>query len=442
METKADIIRVEILEKVKEYYLEKFGEIETFVPGVSSIRYAGRVFNEFELINLVDSSLDFWLTTGRYSEEFCGKLEDFFNVSNAILTNSGSSANLLAISALCSEKLYERKLNPGDEVITVAAGFPSTLSPIIQNNLLPVFIDVELGTYNVAVERLVGAISKKTKAIFLAHTVGNPFEVIQIQKIAKEYDLWFIEDNCDALGSKYDKKLTGTFGHISTISFYPAHHITTGEGGCVITDDLVLANIMKSIRDWGRDCYCDGGESNTCGIRYKQKLGNLPLGYDHKYTYSHIGYNLKMTDLQASIGSAQIDKIEYFIEKRKANFILLKKALEQFTDFLILPKATPNSDPSWFCFMITVKENKYFTRNELTYFLASRKIETRNLFAGNLLLQPAFLKIKHRIFGSLENTNYIMENSFFLGVYPGLKIEHIEYIIQSFNLFFSKKLIK
>lgn len=431
----SELIRKQIHELIIKYYNEKFSE-EDFNPEKDIVNYAGRIFNEKELINLVDSSLDFWLTSGRFSEEFVEKLEDYFDVENVILTNSGSSANLLALSALTSLKLGNDRLKSGDEVITVAAGFPSTLAPIIQNQLVPVFVDVNIGTYNIITKNIEEAISEKTKAIFLAHTLGNPFNLDVIMSLADKYNLYVIEDNCDALGSRYNNKLTGTFGDIATGSFYPAHHITTGEGGCLIVEDDELAKIIKSYRDWGRDCYCESGENNTCGKRFSQQFGTLPFGYDHKYVYSHIGYNLKMTEIQAAIGAAQMDKLEGFIETRISNYNKLFQGLVNYSKYLILPEATHNSKPSWFCFIISVKQNEKFTRNDLVKFLNERKIETRNLFAGNLLRQPAFENIKHRVVGELKNTDYIMNNTFFVGNYPGINQKKIDYIISKFDEFF------
>lgn len=433
MDPKEKALRNEIKQKVTEFYNLKHNKKALFVPGQSVVHYAGRVFDDGELSKLVDASLDFWLTSGRFSEEFVEKLADFYDVPEIILTNSGSSANLLAVSALTSLNLGEKRLKPGDEIITVAAGFPSTVSPIIQNQLIPVFVDVDVETYNIMAERIADAISSKTKAIMIAHTLGNPFDLNTVMEIVKKHDLWLIEDNCDAMGSKYAGKLTGTFGHIGTGSFYPAHHITTGEGGCIITDDLELARLIRSFRDWGRDCYCEGGENNTCGRRFSAKFGDLPLGYDHKYVYSHIGYNLKMTDLQAAIGSAQIDKIQYFTQERKKNFKKLFTGLADLQDYLKLPQATKNSDPSWFCFPISVKENSKLTRDELVQLLTTEKIETRNLFGGNLLRHPAFLNIKKRIVGDLTNTDIVMERTFFIACYPGLNDEKIQYIIDVFH---------
>jgi CDP-4-dehydro-6-deoxyglucose reductase, E1 len=396
------------------------------------------VFDENELVNLVNSSLDFWLTSGRFSEDFEMKLTEYFDVSDAILVNSGSSANLIAISSLTSPKLGKRKLNAGDEVITVAAGFPATVAPIIQNNLIPVFVDIEIGSYNAIVDSVKEAVSPKTKAIFIAHTLGNPFDLDTIVNITQKHNLWLIEDNCDALGSRYNGRLTGTFGHIATLSFYPAHHITTGEGGCVITNDEDLARIARSYRDWGRDCYCTGGENNTCGKRFSQQFGTLPYGYDHKYVYSHIGYNLKMTDMQAAIGCAQMDKLEGFTRKRKSNFAKIYQGLKKFEEYLILPKATPRSDPSWFVFLITVKDNSRFSREDIVGFLNENRIETRNLFCGNILRQPAFMNIERRVVGDLKNTDYVMNNTFFIGVYPGMTDEKITYMIEKFHDYFNR----
>ena len=423
-------LKAEILAKVEEYYRQVHAPAQgaAFVPGKTRVNYAGRVFDQEELVSLVDSSLDFWLTAGRYAEEFSGKLEDFYDVSDVILTNSGSSSNLLAISALTAESLAERRLLPGDEVITVAAGFPATVAPIVQNRLVPVFVDVEIGTYNIDVSKLDAAFSSKTKAVFIAHTLGNPFNLEAVCAFTEKHGLWLIEDNCDALGSRYRGKLTGTFGHIATGSFYPAHHITTGEGGCVITDDPALARIIKSFRDWGRDCYCEGGENNTCGCRFTKQYGTLPKGYDHKYVYSHIGYNLKMTDMQAAIGAAQMDKLQMFTDRRKENFRLITEGLRGLEDFFILPQATEHSDPSWFAYILTLRESAPFSRVELAQHLDENLIETRGLFAGNLLRQPGYMNIEHRVVGGLENTDYIMNNTLFMGVFPGLTQAKINYV--------------
>jgi CDP-6-deoxy-D-xylo-4-hexulose-3-dehydrase len=399
------------------------------------VHYAGRVFDAEELCNLVDASLDFFLTANRYAERFEAEFAEYFSLSNALLVNSGSSANLVALTTLTSPKLGDRRLKPGDEVITVAAGFPTTLAPIVQNRLVPVFVDVNLGDYTAIPEQLAVAVGPRTRAIMMAHTLGVPFDLDTAMALVKAHDLWLIEDNCDALGSRYRDRLTGTFGHLATVSFYPAHHITMGEGGCVVTDNEDLARIARSIRDWGRDCYCSGGENNTCGKRFTQQFGSLPLGYDHKYVYSHIGYNLKVTDMQAAIGCAQLQKLGRFIAQRKANYHRLLEVLRPYEDRLILPEATNHSDPSWFGFVISVRDNAGFTRNDLSRFLELNRIETRNLFSGNLLRHPAFEAIEHRVVGDLHNTDFIMKNSFFIGVYPDLDEAQLEYVTAAFARF-------
>jgi CDP-6-deoxy-D-xylo-4-hexulose-3-dehydrase len=427
-------IRKEILLKTTEYYNAKFAKTD-FVPGKSRINYAGRVFDQAELINAVEASLDFWLTEGRFSESFAEKIGDFLGVEHVLLTNSGSSANLLAFSALTSEKLGEKRLKPGDEVISVAAGFPATITPIIQNGLIPVFVDVSIPTYNIDIEMMQSAITSKTKCIFIAHTLGNPFDVPAVMKMANEKNLWVIEDNCDAFGSEYKGSKTGTFGHLSTISFYPAHHITTGEGGAICTNNSQLANIVRAFRDWGRDCYCAGGENNTCGKRFSQQFGDLPLGFDHKYVYSEIGYNLKMTDIQAAIGAAQIDKLPEFCDRRKENFKEWTRIFSKYPEYFILPEATEGADPAWFAFIVTLKKGTPFTRDEITQTLNSNLIETRNLFAGNITKQPGFINQLWRISDHLKNTDYIMNNTFFLGTYPGLTtmmFEFVEDVIDTF----------
>ena len=420
-------IRKDIISKTIEYYNAKFAKTD-FVPGKSRINYAGRVFDQAELVNAVEASLDFWLTEGRFSESFTEKISEFLGVEHVLLTNSGSSANLLAFSALTSEKLGEKRLRPGDEVISVAAGFPATVTPIIQHGLIPVFVDVTIPTYNIDVEMMRKAISSKTRCIFIAHTLGNPFNISAVLKLASEFNLWVIEDNCDAFGSEYQGKKTGTFGHISTISFYPAHHITTGEGGAICTNDSQLAGIVRAFRDWGRDCYCTGGENNTCGKRFSQQFGNLPLGFDHKYVYSEIGYNLKMTDIQAAIGSAQIDKLPEFCNARKENFKEWSRIFSKYPGHFILPEATENSDPAWFAFIVTLKEETRLKRDDITRHFDANFIETRNLFAGNLTKQPGFMNQKFKIADNLQNTDYIMNNTFFLGTYPGLEKEMFEYV--------------
>lgn len=431
-------IRKEIFDLVREIHLLRYGGRE-FIPGKTPVRYAGRVFDEQEMINLVDASLDFWLTAGRFAEEFESRFAEYFDVSDAVLVNSGSSANLVAMSTLTSPKLEERQLRPGDEVITAAAGFPTTVAPVVQNGLVPVFVDVQLATYNVIEEQVAEAIGPKTRAIFIAHTMGNPFNLAALTGLAEKHHLWLIEDNCDALGSRYEGRLTGTFGDLATFSFYPAHHITMGEGGCVVTNSEDLARVARSFRDWGRDCYCSGGENNTCGKRFTQQFGSLPYGYDHKYVYSHIGYNLKVTDMQAAIGVAQLDKLEGFIQARKSHFKAIHDGLKPFEDRIILPEATPASDPSWFGFVISVRPGARFTRNELTGYLEQAGIETRNLFSGNLTRQPAYLDIPKRVVGDLRNTDFIMENTFFIGVYPGLDDAQIGYVLDRFNEFFRSR---
>jgi CDP-6-deoxy-D-xylo-4-hexulose-3-dehydrase len=430
-------VRKEIFNKIKELYKARKKQ-EKFIPGKMRVDYASRVYDEKEIINLVDASLDFWLTAGKYAKKFEEEFAKFLGVKYCLLTNSGSSANLLAISVLTSPKLGKRRLKPGDEVITTACGFPTTLNPIIQNNLRPVFIDVNLETYNIQAEKIEKAISKKTKAIFIAHTLGNPADIDKILKIAKKHNLWFLEDNCDALGSKYRGKCTGTFGDISTFSFYPAHHITMGEGGAILTNDFNLKKIIASFRDWGRDCWCEPGQDNTCKKRFGWKLGRLPFGYDHKYIYSHIGYNLKITDLQAAVGVAQLKKLPFFIKIRKKNFVLLYKFFKQYEKYFILPTAEKYSEPCWFGFPIFVKPASPFTRAEIVNYLEENKIATRMLFGGNLTKQPAYLNTKYRILDSLKNTDLVMDNLFWIGVYPGITKEKLGYMFKVFTGFLEK----
>jgi CDP-6-deoxy-D-xylo-4-hexulose-3-dehydrase len=427
-------LRYQILELTRKYIREK--QKEEFLPGKTLIPFARRVFDENEYVNLVDSSLDGWLTAGRYEEEFELKFANFFGVKSCSLVNSGSSANLIALSTLTSKKLGERRIKKGDEVITVAAGFPTTVNPIVQIGAVPVFLDIELGTYNIKVEDLEKAYTEKTKAVMLAHTLGNPFNLKVVKEFTDRHNLWLIEDTCDALGSKYNGQLVGTFGDIATVSFYPAHHITMGEGGAVLTNSLKLERIIRSFRDWGRDCYCKPGMSNTCGMRFNQQFGTLPFGYDHKYVYSHIGYNLKITDMQAAVGVAQLEKLEWFIEKRKYNFKRLKEGLEEFENDLILPKATENSDPSWFGFPITIKEDSKIKRYDLVNYLEKNKIMTRMLFGGNLTRQPAYEDVEYRVVGDLKNTDLVMNNTFFIGVYSGITDEMIDYMLHVFRNFF------
>ena len=427
-------IRREILDLVGRYYRERHAP-PPFDPDRDPVRYAGRVFGEEEMRSLVDSSLDFYLTASRFTEEFEAGVADYLGLSNALFVNSGSSANLVALTTLTSPRLGERRLKPGDEVITVAAAFPSTVAPIAQNGLVPVFVDVRLGDYNADPSQLRAAVSPRTRAIMLAHTLGVPFDLAAVMELVEQFDLWLIEDNCDALGSRYRDSLTGTFGHLAPQSYYPANHITTGEGGMVVTDAAQLARIARSVRDWGRDCYCAGGENNTCGKRFSQQFGNLPYGYDHKYVYSHLGYNLKATDMQAAIGCAQLARLEAFVAARKRNHARLLEALRPYEDRLILPVAPPNTDPSWFCFVITVREDAGFIRNELTGFLEANRIETRNLFSGNLLCHPAFEAIERRVVGELTNTDSVMNRTFFVGVYPGIDDARMDYMIDAFNRF-------
>lgn len=428
-------LRAEILEKVKLLYNYRKNQ-ENFVPGETPINYAGRIYDENEMMTLVDSALDFWLTAGRYAEKFEEEFAKFLGVKYCLLTNSGSSANLLAISSLTSPKLGEKKLEKGDEVITTACGFPTTLNPIIQNGLKPVFVDVKLGTYNIQVDLIENALAERTKAIFIPHTLGNPANINKIMKISKEYDLWFIEDNCDALGSRYNGKYTGTYGHISTSSFYPAHHITMGEGGAVLTSDPLLKEIISSFRDWGRDCWCEPGCDNTCGKRFGWQLGELPFGYDHKYVYSHIGYNLKVTDMQAAVGTEQLKKLPKFIKARKKNFNILYNQLKVYEDYLLLPEIEENADPSWFGFPVIVENNKEFTRDDIVNFLETNKVATRMLFGGNLTKQPAYKDIDFKLEDSLVNTDKVMEKLFWVGVYPGITEEKMEYMLNVFKNFF------
>lgn len=429
-------LRGQIASLVRQYYQEQFAT-RTFTPGKDLVHYAGRVFDGQELESLVDASLDFFLTANRYAERFEADFAGYLGAGDSLIVNSGSSANLVAVTALTSPKLGDRRLKPGDEVLTVAAGFPTTLAPILQNGLVPVFVDVRLGDYTADPERLREAIGPKTRAIVMAHTLGVPFDLDTVMELAAKHDLWVIEDNCDALGSRYRGRFTGTFGHLATVSFYPAHHITMGEGGAVVTSDRDLARIARSIRDWGRDCYCAGGENNTCGTRFSQQFGTLPRGFDHKYVYSHVGYNLKVTDMQAAIGCAQLAKLDAFVEARRRNFDRLKQALSKYAGRLVLPEATPHSEPSWFGFAITVGDDAGFTRAEIVKFLEDHRVETRSLFAGNLLRHPAFMDVPRRIVGTLDVTDRITDDTFFVGVYPGLDAARLDYMISVFERFLS-----
>lgn len=432
--SQAEQLRQQILDLVKDYHDIAFAK-RPFVPGESPVPVSGRVFGAHEIRLLVDSSLDFWLTTGRYSDEFEKKFAKYMQVRYAMLCNSGSSANLLALSALTSPKLGDLRLKAGDEVITVAAGFPTTVNPILQNGLIPVFVDIETDTHNIDVNLIEGALSEKTRAVMVAHTLGNPFDLDTITAFCKQHKLFLIEDNCDALGTRYNGRLTGTFGDLATVSFYPAHHITMGEGGCVITRKPALKTLVESYRDWGRDCWCPPGVDNTCGKRFDWQLGSLPHGYDHKYTYSHIGYNLKLTDMQAAVGVAQLERLESFIDIRRKNWAQLRAGLEPYEAYFHLPLPAANSEPSWFGFLMSVREDAPFERNQLIAWLTERKIGTRLLFGGNLTRQPAYINQPWRVAGTLDRTDFAMNNSFWVGVYPGLSAEMLDYIVESIGEF-------
>ena len=416
-------------------------EDNEFIPGKTSIKYAGRIYDDTERKYLQDAVDEFWLTYGKWSKKLEQGLAKFLNMKYALFVNSGSSANLLAFSTLTSPLLKERQIKRGDEVITVAAGFPTTVAPIIQYGAIPVFIDVEENTANIDYTQLENALSNKTKAIMIAHTLGNPFNIDKVKNFCTKHNLWLIEDNCDALGSKWNGKYTGTFGDIGTSSFYPAHHMTTGEGGATYTNNNILHKIMLSIRDWGRDCWCMSGYDNTCGCRFTKQFGKLPFGYDHKYVYSHFGYNLKATEFQAAIGCAQLEKLNLFIEKRKSNFEYLRNALSNMSSYIKVIEKYDNADPSWFGMLLHTTKDAPFHRNDLTKFLEQHKIQTRNLFAGNILKHPCFDSliegIDYKVIGKLENTDLIMNNFFWIGVYPGLTIEMLDYIISVFKKFFN-----
>ena len=428
-------VKNKIFDLVKNYSKIYFKQKE-FISGVSEVPVSGKVIGSLELLNMVEASLDGWLTTGRFNQQFEEKLSKFLGIKCLLTVNSGSSANLIAFSTLTSPKLKDRAIQKGDEVISVAAAFPTTVNPIIQFGAIPVFIDVKIPTYNIDENLVESAITKKTKAIMLAHTLGNPFNVKKIKEICEKYNLWLVEDSCDALGSKFDNQNVGTFGDLATLSFYPAHHITMGEGGAVFTNSKKLERIAESFRDWGRDCYCEPGKDNTCNKRFGWKLGDLPFGYDHKYTYSHLGYNMKITDIQAACGLAQLDSLNEFISKRKNNFNFLYKNLKSLEEFLILPEPEKNSEPSWFGFPLTLKKSNQYSRRALIQYLSDSKIGTRLLFSGNLIKQPYMKNITFKVHGDLKNTDLIMENTFWIGLYPGLSKNHLEYSVNKILSFF------
>ncbi|MHB1323595.1 MAG: lipopolysaccharide biosynthesis protein RfbH [Coriobacteriia bacterium] len=430
---RAERLKQQILDLTREYHTAAFGGEKQFVPGESRVAYGGRIFDERELVNLVDSSLEFWLTYGRYSRNFESGLASYLGVRHALLVNSGSSANLLAFAALTSAKLGDRRIRRGDEVITVAAGFPTTVAPIVQFGAVPVFVDVTLGTYNIDVEQLDEALSPGTKAVMLAHTLGNPFDIDAVRAFCDRHGLWLVEDNCDALGAEYRGRKTGSFGDIGTSSFYPPHHMTMGEGGAVYTDDDTLAGILLSMRDWGRDCWCPSGRDNSCGKRFSQQHGTLPFGYDHKYVYSEFGYNLKVSDMQAAVGVAQLEKMPAFVEARRRNFDRLSVLLRPVEDALVLPIPTEGADPSWFGFLMTVREDSGVTRDRMVAALEAAKVQTRMLFAGNMVRQPVFDEMRasgsgYRVVGELVNTDRIMNDAFWIGVYPGMTDAMLDYM--------------
>lgn len=436
---KLDILKIkkDILDLVNSYSDINFKQ-KDFIPDISEVPVSGKVIGALELRNMVEASLDGWLTTGRFNEQFEKKLANFLGVKCLLTVNSGSSANLIAFSTLTSPKLKERSIQKGDEIISVAAGFPTTVNPIIQFGAIPVFVDVKIPTYNIDENLVEEALTEKTKAIMLAHTLGNPFNVKKIKEICDKYNLWLIEDSCDALGSKYNNQNVGTFGDLATLSFYPAHHITMGEGGAVFTNSKKLERIAESFRDWGRDCYCEPGKDNTCNKRFSWQLGDLPYGYDHKYTYSHLGYNMKITDMQAACGLAQLDRLIEFIDKRKNNFNYLYKNLKNLEEFLILPEAEKHSDPSWFGFPLFLKKSNKYNRNDLVRYLSLNKIGTRLLFAGNLTKQPYMKNMTFKVHDSLKNTDLILKNTFWVGLYPGLSLKHLEYTVDKIKNFFKK----
>jgi CDP-6-deoxy-D-xylo-4-hexulose-3-dehydrase len=434
MPESADVLRQRVLEMTALYHKAAF-PVPEFVPGQTPVPVAGRVFGTDDLATLVDAALDFWLTAGRYADQFEHELARVFGLRDALLVNSGSSANLLAVSALTAGEWGERRLRPGDEVITVAAGFPTTVNPILQNGLVPVFVDVALPSYNIDVGQLEAALSCRTRAVIIAHTLGNPADLAALTAFVKKHDLWFIEDCCDALGATYQGQHVGTFGDLATCSFYPAHHITMGEGGAVLTNRPALKKVVESFRDWGRDCWCAPGKDNTCGKRFDWQLGTLPCGYDHKYTYSHIGYNLKATDMQAAVGVAQLRKLARFVAARKRNFRLLRDGMRDLEEFFVLPEATAGSEPSWFGFPLAVRPEAPFTRDQLVRHLEGKRIGTRMLFAGNLTRQPAYQGVARRVVGDLRVTDFVMNQVFWLGVYPGLSEPMLEYVLATIHAY-------
>ena len=441
MSDKASQLRRQILDLAAQHFSETSRSAK-FIPGVTPVPVSGKVIDGADISAVVDSALDGWFTTGRFADLFERNLARFVGVRSASLVNSGSSANLVALSALTSPKLGDRRLVPGDEVITVAAGFPTTVNPIFQNRLVPVFVDVTVPTYEIDTSQLEAARSERTKAVFLAHTLGNTFDLDAVCAFTRKYNLWLIEDCCDALGSTYRGRNVGTFGDIATLSFYPAHHITTGEGGAVLTDKPNLQTLIESFRDWGRDCWCEPGKDNTCGKRFEWQLGSLPCGYDHKYTYSHIGYNLKATDMQAALGASQLTKLPDFIARRKQNYHHLRKALASLENSLILPEATPLSDPSWFGFPIGIRENAPFKREDLIRSLEENRIGTRLLFGGNLVRQPAYLGANFRTSGDLRNSDFVMNNVFWVGVYPGLTSPMLDFVVEKIAEFVSRSKVE
>ncbi len=441
--SRQDELKKQILALTREYYKETHGQKKNFKPGETFVNYGGRYFDDAEMVNLVDSSLDFWLTAGPWAQKFEKRFAKWLGVRYCSLTNSGSSANLLAFSALTSPQLGERRIKRGDEVITVACGFPTTVTPCIQYGAVPVFVDVTIPEYNIDVTKLEEALSPKTKAVMIAHSLGNPFDLKAVKEFCDKHHLWLVEDNCDALGSTYEIdgeiRKTGTIGDLGTSSFYPPHHMTMGEGGAVYTDNPLLHRLVNSFRDWGRDCWCMGGVDNTCGCRFTKQFGELPLGYDHKYVYSHFGYNLKVTDMQAAIGCAQLEKLDSIVERRRHNFKILREGLDG-TSWLILPEPQKHSEPSWFGFLISVQPEAPFSRNDLAKYLEAHKIQTRNLFAGNLLKHPAFDRMResgegYRVIGNLNGTDFIMNNTLWIGVYPGMTEEMLDYMVKTIKEF-------